>query len=170
MGSNNKEAISHVTLGFHELAGTKWLDYSASVEEFGAERDDRWIRTRALELDTEKYAAFHNTWTGTYAQHAPPNILAKSAGDFMFLSKEVDYKPRALTCETVLDIGEAHQKLRCNATIDFLSEQYPREPSGRHPYTIGFDLPGTEIDAAAEVGRLVTQTILGYLEAPATPK
>ncbi len=168
--TQNDGAISLVTLGFHELGGSAWLDFRASVEEFSAAHDDRWVRMRARELDTKIYAAFHDEWTGPYAKNAPPNILARSAGDFIFISKNVEDEPRALTCQTVLSTGDAHHRLRCNATVAFLAERFPKEPSGRYPYTIGFDLPGNEIDAVADVERYVTQAVLGFLNPSASTK
>jgi len=163
--AKNNGGVSLVTLGFHELWGSKWLGIQASVAEFGAERDDRWVRKRIPELDTQKYAAFHDAWTGEYAKQAPPKILAAQAGDYMFISRNKD-EPRVLTCQTVLETGDVYRKLRCIAAITFLAERYPQEPSGRYPYTITFDLPGTEIDAAAEVGRHVTQAFLAFLDPP----
>jgi hypothetical protein len=68
----------------------------------------------------------------------------------------------ALTCQTVLNTADALHKLRCDATIPFLSERYP--------YTISFDLPGDEIDGAAEVGRRVTQAVWAFLSPPASTK
>jgi hypothetical protein len=164
----NNGAISLVTLGFHELMGSKWPGYQGSVEEYSAEYDDRWVRMHVTELDTKKYVAFHDAWTGAYAKQAPPNILAEAAGEYVFISKSIKDQPRALNCQTVLNTGDVHHKVRCNATIPFLSEQYPQEPSGRYPYTISFDLPGDEIDAAAEVGRRVTQAVLAFLYSPAS--
>lgn len=166
----NSGAISLVTLGFHELMGSKWPGYRGSVEEFSVEHDDRWIRMQVPELDTNKYAAFHDTWTGAYAKQAPPNILAEAAGEYIFLSKSIDEQPRAMICETVIKTGDAYRKLRCNATIPFLSERYPQEPSGRYPYTISFELPGDEIDAASEVGRQVIQAVTAFLSPPASAK
>jgi hypothetical protein len=122
------------------------------------------VRKRIPELDTKKYAAFHDAWTEDYAKKVPPKILAAQAGVYIFISTNTVDDPRVLNCQTVLDIADVHRKLRCDATITFLADRYPPEPSGRYPYTVTFDIPGNEIDAAAEVGEHVTHAILTFVD------
>ena len=92
--------------------------------------------------------------------------IASAARQFFLVRKDADTRYRRLTCTKVRATGRTFFDLDCTARTPYLTDRFPRAADGTYPYSIEFDLTGTEIDDTPAIGAAVSSRMDSFLERP----